>query len=122
MAVSDESRASLACATPKAGWAHLRISGDLDYCSTLTVQRRIAEQVPRECGQVVVDLSDLGFIDSSGIRVLLQFVARGGEGRRVVFVYPRSLLARRALEVVGLPQVVPVVETLSDACSISAVE
>jgi anti-anti-sigma factor len=63
----------------------------------------------------VLDLSDVGFIDSSGIRLLMQAVARLNGPEGVCVVNARPGVARRALEIVGLSRVLRVEETLDAA-------
>jgi anti-anti-sigma factor len=59
--------------------------------------------------QIVIDLSDADFIDSSTIRVILRAYAEETHGDKVVLVVPPVNLAlQRLLEVSGLRQMLPV--------------
>jgi anti-anti-sigma factor len=91
----------------------LRLSGELD----LFTSRQLAAVLADIGGDrpVHIDLGDLTFIDSSGIREILTFAgSRSGPGR-VVLVNP-SKPVRRALEIVGLEQH-PAIEILVRASS-----
>jgi anti-anti-sigma factor len=64
----------------------LRLSGDLDMAAagvlTAELTRAVSEPVP----EVVVDLTEVGFLDSTGIRVLLEGRERALERGAVVTV------------------------------------
>ena len=53
------------------GNAVLRIAGEIDLASTAAVEARVAE-LCRGAAKVVVDLSDVTFMDSSGLAMLLR--------------------------------------------------
>jgi anti-anti-sigma factor len=61
----------------------LELSGDLDMAAVPAAEVRLREALDRSPGRLVVDLSSVTFLDSSGIRLLLQAGAavrdRGGE-------------------------------------------
>jgi anti-anti-sigma factor len=55
------------------GWLCLRLTGELDRAGATTLETRLASlRVPRS--PVRLDLSGLDFIDSSGIRLLIQTI------------------------------------------------
>jgi anti-sigma B factor antagonist len=66
----------------------LRLGGELDLHSRLAFRERLAELTQEARQPVVLDLSDLKFIDSSGLGALLGII-RVPEARR-----PRLVLAR----------------------------
>lgn len=51
-----------------------RLSGDIDLANTPTVSATILEAVPNDALGLVLDLSDVRYIDSVGIRMLFTFV------------------------------------------------
>ncbi|WP_329121094.1 STAS domain-containing protein [Streptomyces sp. NBC_01465] len=52
-------------------WAVLRISGELDMVSSPVIRQRVHDAVAAGCHDVVLDLSDVLFCDSSGVGVLI---------------------------------------------------
>jgi anti-sigma B factor antagonist len=65
-----------------------RLTGDLDTAVADAVRDRLAELVDSiPGGRVVLDLSELRFIDSRGVRALLQIhdQARAGGGTLILF-------------------------------------
>lgn len=72
----------------------LRLRGELDSATAGQLEKLIAE-VMRPGRPVIIDMTELSFIDSSGIRVLIRAYQTTGE--RVVICNP-SRQARRILE------------------------
>ncbi|MEV0092510.1 STAS domain-containing protein [Streptomyces sp. NPDC050738] len=52
-------------------WAVLRISGELDLVSSPVIRQRVHDAVAEGRHDVVLDLSDVLFCDSSGVGVLI---------------------------------------------------
>ena len=93
--------------------ALVTLTGDLD----IQVAKQAAEAVERvevdEPELLVIDLSGLSFMDSSGMAVVAAAHARAlEEGRRFVIVNPKAGV-RRAFEVSGLDQAVETVDELA---------
>jgi len=112
--MSEEVFAAFSFALPRPGLALLRITGELDACSAHQIEEQVQQSLSPGYGQVIIDLSDLDFIDSTGIRLLVQVVTQKQEPQGIVVVCPRALVARRALELVGLTRVLRTVENLED--------
>ncbi len=80
--------------------AALSVTGDVDAYSAPDLVSALTP-LPGD-GDVTLDLAGVGFMDSSGIRVLVDAHQRGEqEGRRVVVANP-SRSVRRILEISGL--------------------
>lgn len=78
----------------------LSLSGELDLASSDKLEREI-ESAERDAKILVLDLRELSFIDSSGLRLVLVAARRADEaGRRLVLVRgPREV--DRVFEVTG---------------------
>jgi stage II sporulation protein AA (anti-sigma F factor antagonist) len=115
MSTAEQDQATLAFDRTVPGCAVARFHGDLDACAASRLEDQLMNALEPGLARLVLDLSDVGFIDSSGIRLLMQAVARlnGPEGVSVVNARPG--VARRALEIVGLSRVLRVEETLDAA-------
>jgi len=92
--------------------AIVTVRGDLD----LQVAPRVVEEITKVEGDrpalVVIDLSGLSFLDSSGMGVIAAAQARAVDaGRRLVVVRP-PYTVRRAFELSGFDEVITVVESL----------
>ena len=80
----------------------LSIAGDLDVVSVPDVLERVPALVAG-ARSIVVDLQDVSFLDSSGVRFLHRLAhscAQEGTGVRVVA--PPTSRARRVLDIVGM--------------------
>jgi anti-anti-sigma factor len=72
--------------TSRDGALVLRVQGDVDLASAADLRRHLKDNLDGRRGQVVADLSDVGYMDSSGIAVLIEGVrwALRSKGRLVL--------------------------------------
>jgi stage II sporulation protein AA (anti-sigma F factor antagonist) len=100
---------------PAEGVIHVKLTGEVDILSVGELKRRTPQLDKSMPAHVVFDLSGLVFIDSSGINTLVQSVraieAQGGTGALAA----PSEEARRVFDIIGLSQVVSVVQDLGAA-------
>ena len=111
----DEFRAAVAKLTREL--ALVSASGELDLYSAGCLRARIEEADTVGADTVLVDLSEISFLDSAGLGVLVQETERlEGRGHSLVLVTndPRT---RRVVEVTGLNRVLRTYATLQDALS-----
>lgn len=78
-----------------------KISGELDIVSVTFLEGQIADFLGRSAARVDLDLSDLEFMDSSGIALLLRISNQFGP----VQMRGAKPLIRRVVEVTGLTAV-----------------
>jgi anti-anti-sigma factor len=81
----------------------VRIDGEMDVSNSSLVQSVFADAVSAAGSLLVADLSDVAFIDSSSISLLLT-IARELEHRRWTFrvVAPSGSQVRRVLDLMGI--------------------
>jgi anti-anti-sigma factor len=95
--------------------ALVSVSGELDLYTAGELQARIGEADTLGADTVLVDLSEVSFIESSALSVLVRETKRlEGRGHSLVLVTndPRT---RRIVEVTGLNQVLRTYATVHDA-------
>jgi anti-sigma B factor antagonist len=93
-----------------------RVSGELDIARAPGMGERIHESVPTSARALVVDFSELDFIDSSGIAMLFGLARRLGSRRQQVRVVARSgRTVARVLQIVEFDRAAQVHETLEAA-------
>lgn len=83
----------------------LALAGELDLAGAPQLERSlqtIEQQGPR---RVVIDLAGLSFIDSTGLRVLLQAQARLGEQGSELLLAPGEPAVQRVFDVTGATRV-----------------
>ena len=92
--------------------AIVAVRGDFDLQVAERVVAELARVEERAPALLVIDLSGLSFMDSSGMGVIAAAQARAVEaGRRIVFVRP-PYTVRRAFELSGFDDVITVVDDL----------
>lgn len=79
----------------------LRLSGELDASNVFSLTEPLEELV-RADADLTIDLSDLGFIDSAGIHLLIRS-AKALEGRGTMVVVCPEGAVRKVLLLVGFP-------------------
>ena len=78
-----------------------RLSGDIDMLTSQRLRSTVADALDgTQLDEVVFDVAGVGFVDSSGLSVLIN-LAQGG--RRVVLRNPTDVV-RRVIETTGLTQ------------------
>jgi anti-anti-sigma factor len=85
------------------GRVHVTVRGELDLATAPEFEQIVMERI--DAGQdVVIDLRELDFMDSSGVRVLVAAHARAGRsGARLIVVRPgEGSVVGKIIEVSGL--------------------
>ncbi len=83
------------------GTASIALEGELDLANAPQLEERLADIEGTRPSRLVVDLGRLVFIDSTGLRVLLQADARAREDGRELTLRPGDAAVQRAFEVTG---------------------
>lgn len=95
------------------GYTLCRPVGELDAYTVTTFRESLGELANRP--QVVIDLSDVPFMDSAGLGALIGGIRRAREnGGEVAVACSRPTLTR-LLHTTGFNRIVPVTETVDDA-------
>jgi len=86
-----------------------RLTGELDISGADSTGQRIADAVPISARGVVVDMSELEFIDSSGVSMLFSLARRVGSRRQELrVVAPAGQPVARVLDIVEFDKAAPV--------------
>ncbi|MCR6483180.1 STAS domain-containing protein [Amycolatopsis sp. OK19-0408] len=100
---------------PTAAAEVLAVAGEVDLLSASTLEDAIAAALAREPALLVIDLTEVSFLASVGMTVLLK--ARRAEATRLRVVAPADGAVGRALELMGLREVLAIATTRADALS-----
>jgi anti-anti-sigma factor len=93
-----------------------RVTGELDIAGASKTGESIGAAVPTSARALVVDCSDLDFIDSSGIAMLFGLARRLGSRRQELRVVARDgKPVARVLQIVEFDRAAPIYETLEEA-------
>lgn len=106
----DIADGTLVVRTAKNAEVHtIALCGELDLANASTAEAALTESL--EAGvQVVVDMSELEFIDSTGIALLVSALGRGEDETRVRFIPSSAPAVTRVLELTGLSERLPLAE------------
>ena len=96
------------------GWARLSLSGDVDatwFDQHDAEIRSVLESCPRE---VVIDVESVTFMDSSGLGLIARCVKECQSQQGAVYLVGSNPIIRSLVDMVGLSQMLTLVETPSD--------
>lgn len=82
----------------------LRLRGDVDLASEAVLVATLRRDPPPDVDEIVVDLTDVGFLDSTGVRVLLEGRERALAGGAVLTVRNPSPVVLRVLRVTSVAE------------------
>jgi len=92
------------------------VTGELDVFNAGRVVELVEAAVPTHAHGAVLDLSGVGFLDSTAIRKLFALTSRLGERRQLVrVVTPGGSIVLRTLELVEFGRAAPMHGTLEEA-------
>ena len=83
----------------------VRLHGELDMATAPLLDDALSTVLGNEAVDVVVDLANLTFLDSTGISVLLGAGQRAGEAGRSFRVQAPNRPVRKALHLTGVEQI-----------------
>ncbi len=85
----------------------LALAGEMDLANASEVERELVRAESTNATRIVMDLSGLTFMDSTGIRLLITAHARSNnDGRRLVLIRPPARVFR-VLCIAGVDQLLP---------------
>ena len=94
------------------------VSGEIDLSNAEDLRDEIAQRATNEDRGVIVDLASVTYADSAGMNLLF-VLARQLKDHGQIFgaVVPSESQPRRAFDVVGMADQIPMFETLAEAQS-----
>ncbi|HTK16518.1 MAG TPA: STAS domain-containing protein [Acidimicrobiia bacterium] len=87
-----------------AGTVTVALEGELDLANSESVREVLREVTSRKPAQVVVNLAQLSFLDSSGIRCLIGAVQDADSSETRLEVRQPQAAVRRVMEVCGVDE------------------
>jgi anti-anti-sigma factor len=86
------------------------LCGELDLSNAEQAQREISAALAEGGSEVVIDMRELAFIDSTGIALLVGTMRREDAASRIRFVPSPFPSVRRVIQITGLEQRMPTVD------------
>jgi anti-sigma B factor antagonist len=94
------------------------ITGELDQATADKLRAPLRETIEAGTSAIVIDMTDCGFIDSTGLGVIVEawkdLQARNGDSAAISICCPATEV-RRLLEVTGLDQAIEIRDTRDEA-------
>ena len=85
----------------------VHIEGDIDFGSAGDLGRDVLRDLPDAAAGLVLDLTDVRYVDSGGVRVFFELAAQlDMSGRRVALVVPETSPVRRLIKITRLEEAV----------------
>jgi anti-anti-sigma factor len=95
------------------------LSGEIDLSNAADITRAVVGGVPNQAVGLVMDLSDVAYLDSAGVRMLAELERRlGWRSQAFRVVAPEGSRTRKVLSIAGLDGLL-VLETSVEAASAS---
>jgi len=92
------------------------IEGEIDMSNADELGTALSGQVPPDTRALVVDLRDVGYVDSAGVRLIFNLRNRlDHRGKQLRLVIEPGASIAEALRVAGVPQAIGALETVDAA-------
>lgn len=100
--------------------AVVRLTGEIDLSNAEGMRRAIARAIPNHAVVLILDLSEVDFLDSAGIQLIYQLREDlRARGQILQLVVASTSPTHDALTLAGVTHHVEIVETLDDALRLS---
>ena len=90
-------------------------AGELDLATAPALRHRLDSAVDGGAEHIVLDLTDVSFIDSVAMAAIIHVRTRLGDSGRLAVVIPSGSYTRLVLEIAGLPRCLELFETREEA-------
>ena len=99
----------------ESGWGVLEVKGEVDLYTSPQLKEKVNDLIEEGQTQLVIDLSGVGFMDSSGLGVLVTALKRAKErGGALALVSPEGSV-HKVLTITGLDRVFPIHDSVAQA-------
>ncbi|MQA76600.1 MAG: anti-sigma factor antagonist [Solirubrobacterales bacterium] len=93
-----------------------KLAGEIDGSNASELRVALAERFPSAASALVLDLSEVAYLDSAGIQLLFGLGRRLAARRQAIrLVVPEGALVRRVLELCAVEAVAPIDGDLGDS-------
>lgn len=93
-------------------WPVAALTGEVDLANAEALARRVEAAVPNSAAGLVLDLTGVVHLDSSGLRIVFRLARRlGDRQQRLRLVVPVGSPLRRVLDLAGVATVAEVLAT-----------
>lgn len=93
----------------------VHVSGEVDVYTAPRLKAALTESVDRGCNLIIVDMGNVGFIDSSGLGVLVGALRRVKEARGELRLVCSRDNVVKIFRITGLDKVFPMFSSVAEA-------
>ena len=97
------------------GAAVVTVAGEVDVYTAPALRERLVQAADSGCSELVVDMSAVEFIDSSGLGVLVSVLKRVAEAGGTMSIVSDREIVLKVFRITGLDRVFHIVPTLAEA-------
>jgi anti-anti-sigma factor len=98
------------------GILRARILGEIDMSNAAELGDAVAEATPNDAIGIVLDLSDVEYVDSAGIQLIYRLrETLRARGQRMALVIPEDSIVNDALRLAGIEQEAGATRSLEEA-------
>jgi len=97
------------------GICTITLSGEVDVYTAPRLKETLIETIESGCANVIVNLEDVGFIDSSGLGVLVGGLRRAKERSGAIRLVCTRENILKIFRITGLDKVFPILESAEEA-------
>ena len=97
------------------GTSVVRVRGRLDTATAPSLETTCSELIAAGAERIVIDLNELEYLSSAGIRVVLAAAKQLQADGRMLKVCGAQGIVLETLQLSGIPEIIPVCSTLDDA-------
>ena len=102
---------------PLAGAPGVIVRGELDISTAPRLAETLDAEIRATHGRFVVDLSELDFLDSTGVSVLVRARAMLGRDERVLLIVCPPGPTRRIFEIAGITDLLALISSRDEAAA-----
>lgn len=92
----------------------IKVEGEVDASSSIYLDNKIGEAIKAH-KKILVDCEDLKYISSAGLGVFMSYINEMEEGEIRMVLYGLSDKVRNVFQILGLDQLIKMVESKEDA-------
>jgi anti-anti-sigma factor len=92
------------------------VKGEVDISNADSLLERLLDAVPNTASALLLDLSEVDYLDSSGVRLIFDLATRlRNRGQNLELVVPDDSMIRRVLLLTEVQQLVPISTSVDTA-------
>jgi anti-anti-sigma factor len=100
------------------GFPVARLSGEIDASNAIEIETELTYAVSNAAAGLIIDLTEVSFLDSSGMRFLFDLAVRLERRQQELrLVLPQTSHLHRALCLLQMPVMIPIFEDVASAAA-----